>query len=188
MKRSFSQFLAAVLFVFAVSFSSCTKESSKSSGPESVEATEVSSSSKSSSSSEAREYTLQGVDVELNDVGRRNLIESGYSRIRQNAEGTYVTGGNDPVGPYDPILCDGMTLSQVHADVNQKWSDFKNSPQGQNAQNYANSICKPLYFCFCNCAVCVIYIMYPTRQCYDYAAEIQNTSRVKAQLVIGETP
>lgn len=188
MKRHFSQFLAAVMLVSALTFSGCTKDSEKAPEPK-VEAAEIGSSAKSTtSSSEGREYMFRDVEVELNDIGRKNLIEKRYSRIKQNAAGTYVTDVNDPWEPYDPILCDGMTYSQVWADIMQKWNAFLNSPQGQAAQAYANSTCRPVYYCICNCALCVMFVLEPERPCYELADELAHTSVIKGQLIVEEAP
>lgn len=188
MKRQFNQFLAVVMLVSALTFSGCTKDSATASGPEKIEAAEIGSSARSSASSGAREYTFHDVRVELNDIGRRNLISTGHSRIKQNAAGTYVTDVNDPWEPYDPILCDGMTYSQVWADIMQKWNNFLNSPQGQAAQAYANSTCRPVYYCICNCALCVMFVLQPDRPCYELADELNSVSAVKAQLISAEAP
>lgn len=187
MKRNLNQFLAAVMLVFALTFSSCTKDSATTSGSSTVEAAAIGSSAKSSTSSEAREYAFHDVEVELNDIGRRNLLENEHSRIKQKADGGYVTDVNDPWEPYDPIVCDGMTYSQLWADIIQKWNAFKNSPQGQSAQNYANSTCRPVYYCICNCGLCVMFVIQPTRRCYEFADVLNSVNAVKAQM-IAEAP
>jgi hypothetical protein len=190
MKRKFNQFLAAVMLVSALTFSGCTKDSAPAPESKTAGAAEIGSSAKAStSSSEAREYTFYDVEVELNDIGRKNLIEKGYSRMKQKADGGYITDVNNPWDPpYDPIICDGMTYSQLWADIMNRWNNFKNSPQGQNAQNYANATCRPVYYCICNCGVCVMFIIEPTRRCYVLAEELNSVSAVKAQLIAEPTP
>lgn len=189
MKRRFNQFLAVVMLASALAFSGCTKDSTTASGPEKAEAAEIGSSAKSSTSSaEAKEYMLREIQVEMNDVGRRSLLENGYTRLGQNDAGMYLPVPNDPTEPYDPILCDGMTYSQVWQDITNKWNAFKNSPMGQQAQDYANATCKPVYYCICNCAVCVMFVIHPTKRCYEYVDVLQQTKALKANLIIEQAP
>jgi hypothetical protein len=184
MKRSLNQFLATVMLASALAFSSCTKDSATAPEPATVEAAGIGSSAQSSESSESGEYTFRDVEVELNDVGRENLISLGYSRMRPKADDIYVTDVNNPWEPYDPILCDGMTYSQLWNDIWQRQANFLNSPQGQALKAQANATCRPVRYGISNCGVCVLFLLMPDRLCYDVAEEIAHTTRMKAQLVI----
>lgn len=185
MKRSFNQFLAALLLVSALSFSSCTKDSAPTPKPETTEAGTGSTAKSSTSSSEAREYTVQDIEVELNDIGRSNLLETGRSRVVRNAAGIYVTDVNNPwEPPLEPIICDGMTYSQLWADIDQKLANLFNSPQGQALQAQANATCRPVFFGVCNCGICLLGMILPEDPCFDVAEELSNTTRLKAQLYI----
>lgn len=184
MKRSFNRFLATAMLVSALAFASCTKDSSTSPAPAATEeAAGIGSSAQSSTSSESGEYTVRDIEVELNDIGRRNLLESGRTRATQNAAGIYIPDVDNPWDPpLDPIICDGMTYSQLWADIDQKLQNLMNSPQGQALKAQANATCRPVFFGVCNCGICLIGMILPDRLCFDVAEELSHTTRVKAQL------
>jgi hypothetical protein len=187
MKRSSKQFLAMIMLVSALSFASCTKDAATSPAPAKEEAAGIGSSAQSSASSESGEFTVRDIEVELNDIGRRNLLESGRTRAVQRADGIYVTDVNNPWGPWDPpmepIICDGMTYSQLWADIDRKLANLFNSPQGQALQAQANATCRPVFFGVCNCGICLIGYIMPEPPCgVDIAEELSHTTRIKAQL------
>jgi hypothetical protein len=186
MKRKFNQFFATVMLVSALAFSSCTKDAATPPGPETVEEAGIGSSAQTAASSESGEYTVREIEVELNDIGRRNILESGRSRAVQNAAGIYVTDVNNPWDPWDPpiepIICDGMTYSQLWADIDQKLANLQNSPQWQDAKNRANATCRPVMFGVSNCGICMIGYILPDRNCFDLAEELSNTTRARALL------
>lgn len=190
MKRSLNQFLAAAMLVSVLSFTACTKDSATKPEPKTEEAAISGSSAQSAGSSESGSFTVREIEVELNDIGRNNLLETGRSRAVQNAAGIYVTDTNNPNPwdpPMEPILCDGMTYSQLWKDIDQKLANLQNSAWWQNAKAQANATCRPVFFGVSNCGICMIGYILPDRPCFDIAVELSHTSRLTAQL-IEETP
>ena len=183
---------AACLLASSVYLSGCQKESQKSeSTPQQQQhavvqnTTNAARTSSSSARSDDPQYSFTDVTVSLTDEGRKALLENAQSEIRQTGETSYITvqtGGGTTNPPYDPIICDGMTYSQVWADINQKFQNFLNSTAGHNAKNMANALCRPVGICISNCAVAVIYLIQPDRPCY-ILAEYLSADRIKAQMV-----
>jgi hypothetical protein len=151
MKRKLNLFLALACLFSGLFLASCEKSSLK---ENERPALEISASTKPGDEglAEGREYKMTDVTVELTDVGREQLIRDGYSTIRKTGSLTYITDINDnPWEPYDPIICDGMTYSQIWDDIRTKFNNFMNSPQGQSAKAYANATCRPARICIANC-------------------------------------
>lgn len=172
------------MLVSVLSFTACTKDSTSKPEPAAEEAAISGSSAQSAGSSESGEVTVREIEVELNDIGRNNLLETGRSRAVQNAAGIYVTDVNNPWDPpMEPIICDGMTFSQLWKDIDQKLANLQNSAWWQNAKARANATCRPVFFGVSNCGICMIGYILPDRPCFDIAVELSNTTRLKAELL-----
>ncbi|RAJ10727.1 hypothetical protein LX64_00333 [Chitinophaga skermanii] len=111
---------------------------------------------------------VRTINVFVNEVGYNQLITARSSQIVANGNDFYQTvpgTGTGPVGPvepWDPIICDGKTYSQLWADITNKWNAWRTSPSGIAAQNWANANCKPVFYCVENCMVAVMYVIEPT--------------------------
>jgi hypothetical protein len=185
MKSKLNLLMAAACLLSSTFFlASCEKSSLKENAPQSAE-TRLSTKG-GEELSEGREYKMTDVVVELTDEGREQFRRESYATIRQSGDNTYRTiiYGGGPWPPVEPIICDGMTASQLWADIMTRWNNFKNSPQGQSAQAYANATCKPVGICIANCGVAVAFLLPPSIPCATYNLdEYIAASAIRAQLV-----
>jgi hypothetical protein len=184
MKSKFNFIVAlACLLSSGLFLASCEKSSLKENEPQALQ-TSASSKTGDDDISETREYKLTDVTVELNDEGREQLIREGHSPIKQTGDLSYITIKNTPWDPYDPVICGGLTASQIWPDIMTKFNNFMNSPQGQAAKAYANSTCRPVPVCIDNCALAVMFLIQPDVRCAEYdVAHYVAASKLSAQFV-----
>jgi len=188
MKKKLNIVLAAAcMLAAAIYLPSCQKDAQKKEITQ-IEAGATTARDRAGSGSVAAakdlEYSLTDVTVELTDEGRESIIATEQSEVVKIGENLYRTvKPSGPVQPYDPILCDGMTYSQVWADISRRYNNFIHSSAGINAQNLANALCRPVFICISNCAVSVMYAIQPTRRCITLA-EYVRADRIPAQLAV----
>lgn len=191
MKKQINLVLAAAcLLASSLYFSSCQKDIRK---PEQARVETTTAPAQSSfgaragaaEASESDGYTLTAATVELTDEGRENLIASKRSEMKQTGELSFLTirgGGNTYDPPLEPIICDGMTRSQLWMDIDQKLANFVNSPAGQAMQARANATCQPQFYGICNCYICMLCMMLPNRPCFSLEEAVR-ADRIDMTLV-----
>ncbi|RAJ10726.1 hypothetical protein LX64_00332 [Chitinophaga skermanii] len=106
------------------------------------------------------------VTVKVDAIGIEQLKSAKLSAVQEVSKNYFVTiPGTGPVGPvepWDPIICDGMTHSQLWADISTRYNNWRNSAAGAAAQQWANQTCQPYMICFANCGLAVLYAIEPT--------------------------
>ncbi|ATL47184.1 hypothetical protein COR50_08300 [Chitinophaga caeni] len=107
------------------------------------------------------------VRVDVTQDGIQQLVQNGYALIKETGPAMYMTipiGDTGPVDPDpgEPIICDGMTLSQLWADIDAQWNAWRTSPAGIAAQQHANKTCQPVGICISNCGLAVAFVLEPS--------------------------
>ncbi|RAJ08818.1 hypothetical protein LX64_01472 [Chitinophaga skermanii] len=69
-----------------------------------------------------------------------------------------------PVDPVlDPIICDGMTASQLYDDMIAKWQAYKLTAEYAAKLAVANATCQVQLVCIGNCGMAGTFFIEPTR-------------------------
>ncbi|RAJ08723.1 hypothetical protein LX64_01377 [Chitinophaga skermanii] len=112
------------------------------------------------------------VKIYLEEKGKEYYRQLGFTPVSP------ISGGFESgIGPEEPvivgpwpvpirgIICDGMTLAQLQADLAARWERFKTTRRYAELLRIANETCEPQPVVISNCGLSRVYFVQPTRFC-----------------------
>ena len=135
------------------------------------------------------ELTRGQAIVEFDQLGIDQIVRNGFSPIEEMQPGLGIFHPIPylplPQPPDTTIICDGMTMSELRMDIEQRTQVFMNSSQADAAQAQANKNCRAVFFIIRNCKITRVITIEPQFPCWSYSLQLQLTEgpRVSATII-----